>query len=344
MIMLVRNEADVIDSQIAFHLSAGVDFFVVMDHGSTDGTTETLERHERAGRLHLIRQESELLLDGEWRNDMARLAATEFGADWVIPSDADEFWWPRGGDFEQVLVAVPKRYGVVTCLWRDFPYRPGESFFAERMTARLSLRAPLNDEEGPYHVNMKVAFRADPDVRLQGGQHDVERHARPRLRDWYPIEVLHLPVRSRAQCEQKFAAAGAGKARAAEAGRLDRALSRHRAAGYAAFREGRFDEWLGRWTVDDEMLSRGLEEGWLYEDFRLRDVLRVLGEAGEAAEVFQLPPACDAAYIDDACRLAEGDAIIRTARRVDALEQGIAALEVDLTPPRVRGHTARARA
>ena len=57
---------------------------------------------------------------------MARLAATEHGADWVVNSDADEFWWPRGGDVAEVLAAVPGRFGVVRGMWRQFVPRPGD--------------------------------------------------------------------------------------------------------------------------------------------------------------------------------------------------------------------------
>ena len=333
MTLLVRDEADVLDAQIAHHLQAGVDFVIATDHGSRDGTTEILERYARGGRLHLIHEDTEMLLDGEWRNAMARRAAVEFGADWVISSDADEFWWPRGGDLKEVLAAVPARFGSLGCLWRNFPYRPGDAVFAERMTARLSLRAPLNDETGPYHVNMKMAFRGDPNVELQGGQHDVHRHALPRIREWYPIDVLHFPIRSREQCKRKFVAAGAGLAKAAAAGRSDRLLSRHRVAGYRAAREGRLDEWLARWTVDDDVLARGVDEGWLAEDTRVRDMVRALGDGASTAPLFPSTAPDDSAYIDDASRLAEGDATVRAALRVDALERRIAALDSELSMP-----------
>ena len=49
MTLLVRNEADIVDAQIAFHLHAGVDFVIATDNGSDDGTVEILERYERAG-------------------------------------------------------------------------------------------------------------------------------------------------------------------------------------------------------------------------------------------------------------------------------------------------------
>ena len=95
MTLVVRDEADVIDDQIRFHLEHGVDLVLATDHGSVDGTTEILRRYEREGSLKLTRRTDEAFAQSEWVTQMARQAATEFGADWVINSDADEFWMVR---------------------------------------------------------------------------------------------------------------------------------------------------------------------------------------------------------------------------------------------------------
>src|SRR5512141_1951358 len=107
--VLARDEEDVIDAQIAFHLNAGVDFVIATDNNSRDRTTEIFESYAQAGYLHLIHEPAEGLRQGEWVTRMARLAATEFGADWVINTDADEFWWPREGSLREILAAVPPR-------------------------------------------------------------------------------------------------------------------------------------------------------------------------------------------------------------------------------------------
>jgi hypothetical protein len=69
--VLARDEADVIDAQIGFHLNAGVDFVIATDNNSRDGTTEILEAYERDGALHLIREPAEGLRQGSgspaWR-------------------------------------------------------------------------------------------------------------------------------------------------------------------------------------------------------------------------------------------------------------------------------------
>ena len=70
---------------------------IVTDHASSDGTEDVLARYERDGRVRVLREPDGPFRQREWVTRMARLAATEHGADWVINSDVDEFWWPRGG-------------------------------------------------------------------------------------------------------------------------------------------------------------------------------------------------------------------------------------------------------
>ena len=82
MTVLARDEADIIESWLAFHLNAGADFVIATDNRSEDGTTEVFERYAKEGHVHLIREQGEDLRQDEWVTRMARLAATEFGADW----------------------------------------------------------------------------------------------------------------------------------------------------------------------------------------------------------------------------------------------------------------------
>ena len=43
MTLLARDEIDIVDSWLAFHLNAGVDLVIATDNRSRDGTTEVLE-------------------------------------------------------------------------------------------------------------------------------------------------------------------------------------------------------------------------------------------------------------------------------------------------------------
>src|SRR6187200_2666653 len=254
MTLLVRDEVDIVDAQIAFHLAAGVDLVIATDNRSEDGTTEVLERYAREGRLHLIREPGDDLRQSEWVTRMARLAATDFGADWVINSDADEFWWPRGASLREVLESVPPHYGVVRAAWRNFVPRPeGEPFFAERMTARL---CTPSFHPHPLSTHSKSAHRARSDVRIGRGNHEALAADLVALRGWYPIEILHFPVRSLEQCRRKYVTQFVALERNAEKG-----IPGHMAEVYDAYRAGALDAFYAPLVVDDASLSAGLEDG-----------------------------------------------------------------------------------
>jgi len=59
----------------------------------------------------VIEEEAYTYAQSEWVTRMARLAAAEHDADWVINCDVDEFYWPDGGDLKEVLAAIPPEYG-----------------------------------------------------------------------------------------------------------------------------------------------------------------------------------------------------------------------------------------
>lgn len=332
MTLLARDEADVVDAQIAFHLNAGVDFVIATDNLSQDGTTEILESYEREGHLFVIREESEYLQQAQWITRMGRLAATEFGADWVIHSDADEFWWPRGESLKDVLGSVPDRYGIVRALLRQFVPRPDDgSFFAERMVVRLSASAPINDPTSLFRPNLKVIHRADPNVDVSIGAQRLLGSPFVPLRGWYPVEFFHFPIRSFAQCERKYShhQIAAGQTPSPYYDRIRRLRA-----------EGRFREFYDDLVVADGALERGLADGSLVHDTRLRDALRLLriprrGDGREFASesdgrsllTFSRPSVVDdAAYAVDVAALGEAD-VIRLQRRLDTLEQRLATLE-----------------
>jgi hypothetical protein len=335
MTLLVRNEADIVDSQIAFHLHAGVDFVIATDNRSEDGTAEILERYEQEGVLHLIREEGDDMRQDEWVTRMARLAAIDFGADWVINSDADEFWWPREGSLKDVLAVIPGRYGVVRGCWRHFLPRPDDGrFFAERMTVRLAAPAHPGDKETIFHAHQKVAHRASPEVWVERGNHDASAPGLDPLRGWHPIEVLHFSFRTARQAERKLSG---GWLRNPE---YD--APKHQLLANGALRAGRVEDYFTSFVVDDESLARGLASGALAVDVRLRDALRALAEDGGRLVIPHPDVADDAAYASEASVLEEIDGIVRSEARADALEDRLAALESGLVT-RLRSRARRMR-
>jgi len=321
--VLARDEADVIDAQISFHLNAGADFVIATDNNSRDGTTEILEGYVREGVLHLIHEPAEGLRQGEWVTRMARLAATDFGADWVINTDADEFWWPRGGSLKEVLAAVPEQYGIVQAFWRSFVPRPDDdAFFADRMIVRLSQQAPINDPTSFYRPVIKVAHRADPHVLVARGNHTLLDSSFLPLATWHPLEVLHFPLRSRAQWTRKVQLQGDAFTK-----HIERAGTGYHLKGYDALRAGRIDEQYESLVVDDAALERGIADGTLGADSRLRDALRTLRAGGRLT--FAAPTdAEDVAYAVETAVLDEAY-VVRAQRRLDALEQRLESLEAE---------------
>jgi hypothetical protein len=334
MTLLARDERDIVEQHLAFHLAAGVDLVIVTDHASRDGTQDVLARYERDGRVRVIREPDGPFRQREWVTRMARLAATDHGADWVLNSDVDEFWWPRGGALPDVLGSIPRRYGLVQSFVRHFVPVPDDGRpFQERMTFRLAAQAPINDPRSPWRPFRKMAHRGHPAATVVEGSHSIGGTDFVPMRGWYPLEVLHFPIRSAEQLERKGALWGSAVEKFySSADVVPGPGAAYHALAFRDTQRGRshatFDELVGT----EAERSRALGSGLLVEDTRVRDALR---ELGTQPLVFARPTAADdAAFAVDAAVLGEGD-LIRVRRRLDELAQRVRTLE---SQPTARFH------
>ena len=206
-VMMVRNEADVLRINVLHHLNQGVDYFLVVDNGSWDSTDGVLQELSRSGRLGWIRDPG-LYHQSEITTELAR-EAFHRGADWVVPIDADEFWWAPGGNFRGVL--EESEAGALEVDVVNFIQRRAQTQASPDALLHMTRRAP--DPAGPLgqaqelFESGKHAFvelmtypkwisRATASTLIEMGDHGVKGVPEPREKTG-EIICLHAPLRAR---------------------------------------------------------------------------------------------------------------------------------------------------
>jgi hypothetical protein len=273
MTLLVRDEEDVLAANLDYHLAQGVDFVIATDNLSTDRTPAILRDYERRGVLRTIHEPADDYSQAVWVTRMARLAAREHGADWVINNDADEFWWPAHGNLRDTLAAVPPTIGVVEVPRHNFVPVEGEGPFHARMLWREAVSLNVHGHPLPP----KVAHRGAPDVAVAQGNHAVEGVTPPAVAP-AGIEILHFPLRHPAQFTNKIAKGGAAYARNTT---LPPGIGSTWRSLFAELQaDGDLARHLAGAIHDPARLARRLAAGEILRDTRLADFLRGLPVAG----------------------------------------------------------------
>jgi hypothetical protein len=200
---------------------------------------------------------------------MARLAATDFGADWIIHADADEFFLWRDGTLKDALARVPPEVTRLRARRHDFvPFdRPRAAPPPLEMIHRKAVS--LNQASKP--LPPKIIHRADPEVVVVQGNHSAKG---PRLTGPAAdgdIEVFHYPIRSYAQFERRVRCGGEALDRNAK---LDPGHGFHKRRWLQMLRSGDLErEYQERQYYNQDRLARALAEGELIEDRTLAERL-----------------------------------------------------------------------
>jgi glycosyltransferase involved in cell wall biosynthesis len=263
MTLLVRDEEDILRENIEFHLARGVDEIILMDNLSADRSASIAREYERAGVLHYMFQPQDDYSQGQWVTQMARRAVDELHADWVINSDADEFWWPHAGSIKDALASIGPDAVAASVERTNFVNRVdnGEPFWR-----RMDVRRAVSVNSLGEPLSGKAAHRGATDVVVGQGNHCVSVGGQLAPCAPAPITILHFPVRSRAQFFNKVVKGGAAYARNTE---LDYAIGKTWRHLYQLYQEDRLDQAFEMELMTEEQIARGLATGVLVRDERL---------------------------------------------------------------------------
>jgi hypothetical protein len=266
--LLVRDEEDIIRENIAYHLNRGVDRLIVTDNNSKDGTIDILKDYEKQGVLDIIFEEEDNYSQWKWVTRMAAIAIDKHKADWVINSDADEFWWPAEGNLKDALAAVPGEYAVLEVPRNDFVPRPeSEGTMFERMIIK-NLKS-LNHIGKP--LPPKICHRAIPGVIIAQGNHKLIYPTDLMVFRNPVLEIMHFPMRSYAQFENKIAYGGAAVERNDS---LPKTMLKGWRNLYEDYRKGNLSHYYYSKILPFDDLSQAIIDGHYCRDTRLRDFLK----------------------------------------------------------------------
>jgi Glycosyl transferase family 2 len=263
MTLLVSDEDDLVEPNLRYHFAQGVDFAVVTANRAPDHVLAAVQQFVDEGRARLLLEPGDDHDHQRWLTRMARLAARDHGADWVLNADADEFYWPEAGpDLRTIFAAVPERWGVVELPVCHFlaPPEPG-GFFADAITVRevRSLKP-----RGSSHL-VKVAHRGRPEIEVSRGGHRIAQVDLEQVPAWRPIIGLHFPMRSYEQFERKVIKSGR-----AQATRDPHNLEARNLVRLRAWEAGRLRDHYDPLVATPEVVANGVAEGRLVVDERLK--------------------------------------------------------------------------
>lgn len=274
MTLLVRNEVDVIEGNLRFHLDHGVDFIVAMDNGSSDGTTEVLEEYAKKGVVHLIREPSRVFHQHAWVNAMGKLAYSNFSADIIFHADADEIWYPASGSLKSEL-CFKMQVDVLSVPVRNMMManKDGRERFPQDVAYEISrpiakpVRTVMNEVNQRsfllYRHPNKVIYRTRMGyAEVVHGNHGISPSTtlcNLIKKPSHDIEILHFSVRGIEQFFRKTVTSGEGLENLDKYIGSEAIKAWHIKRWYALHAQGRLGEEYERLILSDSCLNHYLK-------------------------------------------------------------------------------------
>ena len=167
-ITMVRDEQDVIDWTIQHLLDQNIDHIIVADNLSIDETPWKLAALTNTGRVTVIQDNEPGYYQDEKMTRLAHMAANDFGAEWVLPFDADEYWYWTDGTLAEFFSKTTA--DIITATGWDHIATDDDD-----PTELNPFRRIIRRRQAPQKMG-KVAFRYHPDIHIDFGNHFLFNH------------------------------------------------------------------------------------------------------------------------------------------------------------------------
>ena len=209
---MVRDEADIISPVIDHYIREGVDHIIITDNGSTDGTTEILEGYSRDGAIELHHDPVHRKQQSAVVTQMARKLHADFGVDWVINSDADEFLLPKNRSItlSQAFADIPTEivsFGVPVVNMVG-PLASGGTGLSRLLWRDCRTQDELASSGLRAHPTYNAIHIGSQSVDVAQGNHFVSLASQGAPPPELELEVLHLPWRSWEQYRHRVEVSG----------------------------------------------------------------------------------------------------------------------------------------
>jgi hypothetical protein len=263
MTLLVRDEIDLVDSHLDFHLPK-VDLMVVTDNASTDGTLQRLrERESESDKLVVFEQSKHDFQQACWVNVMVAEAIKK-GATWVVNSDVDEFWI---GDI-RAEIEVQQADGVNMIHVHSYFMRPTfmDDITQRNPVLRMVWREPKHRKAFTKVIHATRGFR-----KVAQGNYRVMMSQTVQRKEGFAehLRILHYYEQGWSHFKKKYVRGGKAYSGTAMVG-----MGSHWIDKYRIFEElgedGLLREYVNNSYVSDDL--KVVQEG-LVEDTSVRDAL-----------------------------------------------------------------------
>jgi glycosyltransferase involved in cell wall biosynthesis len=195
VLMMVKNELDVIETNIRYLQTQNIDHFYIADNMSTDGTTQVLDQLQKEFKNIMLVNDNQI---GYYQSDKMNKWAREcfeMAADYVLPIDADEVWYSLDPNKTLGEVIQTTNADIFVAHSIDFVPTHNDDAQNENFIKRIDHKKSVSDSFSA------VAFNYAENFYLEMGNHDIKNH--PGRRCYDALGIRHYQYRSYEQFVKK---------------------------------------------------------------------------------------------------------------------------------------------